>query len=140
MLKSVFLELIPIYFIKMRYTEVCLSKQKKTMDLLTTKYMRANIAYEGLTRTETYDYPEEALREALLNALIHKDYSSSNPIQISVYGNWMMIYNNGELPENWTIETLTDKHTSEPANPDIAKAFFRAGYIEILGQRYKKYY
>ena len=107
---------------------------EKTMDLLTTKYMRANIAYEGLTRTETYDYPEEALREALLNALIHKDYTSSNPVQISVYGSWMMIYNNGELPENWTIKTLTDKHTSEPANPDIAKAFFRAGYIEIWGR------
>ena len=107
---------------------------EKTMDLLTTKYMRANIAYEGLTRTETYDYPEEALREALLNALVHKDYSSSNPVQISVYKDWMMIYNNGELPDNWTVETLTEKHTSEPANPDLAKIFFRAGYIEIWGR------
>ncbi len=55
-------------------------------------------------------------------------------IQISVYSNWMMIYNNGELPENWTIATLMDKHTSEPANPDIAKVFFRAGYIEVWGR------
>lgn len=96
---------------------------EKTMDLLTTKYMRANIAYEGLTRTETYDYPENALREALLNALIHKDYSSGNPIQISVYADWMMIYNSGNLPEGWTIDTLTVKHSSMPSNPDIAKTF-----------------
>ncbi|MBC8181803.1 winged helix-turn-helix transcriptional regulator [candidate division KSB1 bacterium] len=45
-----------------------------------------------------------------------------------------MIYNNGELPKNWTINTLKEKHTSEPANPDIANAFFRAGYIEIWGR------
>ncbi len=45
---------------------------EKTMDILLTKYLKANIAYEGLSRTETYDYPENALREAILNALIHK--------------------------------------------------------------------
>ena len=107
---------------------------EKTMDLLLTKYMRANIAYEGLTRTETYDYPEDALREALLNALIHKDYTSGSPIQISVYADTLMIYNSGELPKNWTIENFKVKHKSEPANPDIANAFFRAGYIEVWGR------
>ncbi len=107
---------------------------EKTMDLLLTKYMKANIAYEGLTRTETYDYPENALREALLNALIHKDYASATPIQISVYKDWLMIWNAGDLPKGWTIETLKHKHISEPANPDIANAFFRAGYIEIWGR------
>jgi ATP-dependent DNA helicase RecG len=45
-----------------------------------------------------------------------------------------MIYNNGDLPRGWTTETLKIKHTSEPANPDIAKAFFRAGYIEAWGR------
>lgn len=107
---------------------------EKTMDLLLTKYMRANIAYEGLTRTETYEYPEDALREALLNSLIHKDYSSGNPIQISVYKDWMMIWNAGDLPKGWTKATLKKKHTSEPANPDIAGIFFRAGYIESWGR------
>jgi len=111
-----------------------LNQAEKTMDLLLTKYMRANIAYEGLTRTETYDFPEKALREALLNALIHKDYSSGNPIQISVYSDWLMIYNSGKLPDGWTMETLKKKHTSQPANPDIANVFFRAGYIEEWGR------
>lgn len=107
---------------------------EKTMDLLTTKYMKANIAYEGITRTETYDYPEKALREAVLNAIIHKDYSSNVPVQISVYDRWLMIYNSGRLPEGWTLETLTQKHSSIPANPDIARVFFRAGYIENWGR------
>ena len=47
---------------------------------------------------------------------------------------WLMIYNNGDLPRGWTVDTLKIKHTSEPANPDIAKAFFRAGYIETWGR------
>lgn len=107
---------------------------EKTMDLLTTKYMKANIAYEGITRIETYEYPVEALREAVLNAIIHKDYSSNVPVQISVYDRWLMIYNSGRLPEGWTLDTLKQKHSSIPANPDIARIFFRAGYIENWGR------
>jgi len=107
---------------------------EKTMDLLLTKYMRANIAYEGITRTETYDYPEEALREAVLNAIIHKDYTSGSPIQISVYDKTIWISNTGNLPQSWTVETLKKHHKSIPPNPDIANAFFRAGYIEVWGR------
>ena len=107
---------------------------EKTMDLLLTKYLKANITYEGLTRSETYDYPEEALREAILNAIIHKDYTSGSPVQISVYENMLWINNSGELPSGWTVETLKVKHRSDPANPDIANVFFRAGYIEIWGR------
>ncbi len=107
---------------------------EKTIDLLTTKYMKANIDYKGITRTETYDYPEKALREAVLNAIIHKDYSSNVPVQISVYERWLLIYNRGSLPEGWTLDTLKQKHSSVPANPDIARVFFRAGYIENWGR------
>jgi ATP-dependent DNA helicase RecG len=66
----------------------------------------------------------------LLNAVSHKDYSGGVPIQISVYKDKLMIWNEGQLPENWTIETLLEKHASKPFNPDIANAFFRSGYIE----------
>ncbi len=107
---------------------------EKTIDLLTTKYLRAYIDYDGLTRTENLDYPESALREAVLNALVHKDYSSSIPVQISIYNDWLMIWNSGELPNGWTTDTLKNKHTSNPFNPDIANTFFRAGFIEIWGR------
>ena len=55
-----------------------------TMDLLLTKYLKAMISYEGVQRVETYPVPEEALREAVLNAIAHKDYGSGIPVQISV--------------------------------------------------------
>ena len=90
--------------------------------------------YEGIQRVETYPYPDEALREAIFNAVAHKQYSSGIPIQISVYSDKMYIYNNGKLPEEWTIEKLFSKHPSQPYNPLIAYAFFIAGYIESWGR------
>jgi len=107
---------------------------EKTMDFLLTKYTKALISYEGLTRVETYEYPKDALREALLNAVAHKDYTGPYPIQISVYVDKIMIWNYGRLPENWTVEDLLNKHSSQPRNPDIATAFFRSGYIESWGR------
>jgi len=111
---------------------------EKTTELLFTKYIKALISYEGLNRVETFEYPKEAIREALLNAVAHKDYSGGVPIQISVYKDKLMIWNEGELPENWTIETLLDKHASKPFNPDIANALFRSGYIESWGRGISK--
>jgi len=107
---------------------------EKTMDFLLTKYTKALISYEGLTRVETYEYPKDALREALLNAVSHKDYTGPYPIQISVYADKIMIWNYGRLPENWTVEDLLNKHSSQPRNPDIATAFFRSGYVEAWGK------
>lgn len=107
---------------------------EKTMDLLFTKYIKAMISYEDIYRVETYEYPKDALREALLNAVAHKDYTGPYPIQISVYENKIMIWNYGKLPENWTVEDLLDKHSSQPRNPDIATTFFRSGYVESWGR------
>ena len=107
---------------------------EKTMDLLFTKYIKAMISYEGIYRVETFEYPKEAVREALHNAIAHKDYTGATPIQISVYKDKIMIWNYGELPANWTIDTLQKKHSSLPHNPDISNAFFRIGYIEAWGR------
>jgi len=107
---------------------------EKTMDLLFTKYIKAAISYEGISRVETYEYPKDAVREALLNAVAHKDYSGGVPIQISVYSDKINIWNEGQLPENWTVKNLLEKHASRPYNPDIANALFRSGYIESWGR------
>lgn len=96
--------------------------------------MKAGISYEGLYRKERFPLPIPALREALLNAVVHKDYSANTAIQISIYPNKLMLWNPGQLPENWTLEKLLTKHESIPYNPDIANAFFRAGLIESWGR------
>ena len=107
---------------------------ERTMDLLLTKYLQASIGYQGLHRVEKFPFPEIALRETLLNAIAHKDYSSGIPIQISVYADKIIFWNEGTLPENWTVEELKKKHASRPFNPDISTAFFRAGLIEAWGR------
>ncbi len=106
----------------------------RTIETLKAKYLKALISYEGLQRVESYPMPIEALREAILNAVAHKDYSSGTPIQISVYSDKLMIWNPGQLPGDWTVENLLQKHSSKPYNPDIANTFFRAGMIEAWGR------
>jgi len=107
---------------------------EQTLSVLKSKYLKAYISYNGIERVEDYIFPESAIREAILNAICHKDYGSNTPIQISVYANKIIFFNCGELPENWTIEKLREKHPSKPYNPDIANTLFWAGYIETWGR------
>jgi ATP-dependent DNA helicase RecG len=107
---------------------------EKTLDLLLTKYMKAYISYEGITRVERFLFPRDALREVLLNAIVHRDYSTGNPIQIRVYDDQIRFGNDGQLPEGWSVNNLLQKHTSKPYNPLIAGAFFRTGDIESWGR------
>lgn len=110
----------------------------KIIEVVYLKYMKAKIAYEGMQRIERYFVPEAALREALLNALCHKDQASGIPIQISVYDDRLYIANCGQLPENWTVENLMSKHASKPFNPNIAHVFYLAGFIESWGRGIEK--
>lgn len=110
----------------------------RALDLLKTKYTYQAISYEGGHRREKALYPEDALREVLLNALAHKDYTSGLPIQVSVYPDRIMVWNAGELPENWDVERLFEKHPSLAPNPSVANGFFRAGDIEAWGRGYRR--
>lgn len=78
--------------------------------------------------------PDAALREALLNALVHRDYSVPAPVQIRVYEGRLAIWNPAVLPEGWSVADLLRPHASIPYNPNIANAFFRAGDIEAWGR------
>lgn len=110
----------------------------KIVEVLYLKFMKAKISYEGIQRIERYFVADEALREALLNALCHKQYESCTPIQISVYEDRLYIANCGKLPENWTVNNLMSKHASKPYNPSIANVFYLAGFIESWGRGIEK--
>lgn len=110
----------------------------KIVEVIHLKYMKAKISYNGMQRIEKYFVPEDALREALLNALCHKNYSNGIPAQISVYEDKLYIANCGALPENWTLENLMSKHASKPFNPNIAHTFYLAGFIESWGRGIEK--
>lgn len=78
------------------------------------------------------------MKEALLNAVVHKQHESGIPIQINVYSNKLYIGNIGQLPETWTVENLFEKHNSKPYNPNIAHGFYLAGQMESWGRGIEK--
>jgi len=102
-------------------------------DLLLTKYIDKKISYEGIIRIENFIYPYKALREAIINAIVHKDYSGV-PIQISIYDEKMIIWNDGSLVSGINIDDLKRKHISKPRNTLIADIFYKAGFIEAWGR------
>jgi ATP-dependent DNA helicase RecG len=104
----------------------------KVLRTLDNKFLIRNISFEGMNRVETLEYPVTALREMLLNALVHRNYMGA-PTQIRVYDNKLSIWNHGVLPEGITLDKLTKSHSSYPRNPILAEACFRGGYIDSWG-------
>lgn len=106
--------------------------------LLEERYLIHAISYDKHHRRERIQYPEDSLRESILNAIINKDYASGYPIQISVYPEHLSVWNDGQLPEGWTVGRLFVKHPSMPYNPSLANVFFRSGDIESWGRGYRR--
>jgi len=106
-----------------------LDKVLRTLDY---KFLIRNISFEGMNRIETLEYPLPALREVLLNALIHRNYMGA-PTQIRVYDKKLFVWNDGGLPETITLQQLKQFHSSHPRNPIIAEACFRGGLIDSWG-------
>jgi len=104
------------------------------MYALYEKYIPGLFEYEGARRLTVFRYPHKAVREALINAIIHKRYDDFEPITVRVDPNRLSIYNDGELPEGWTVENLKRPHNSIRRNKKIADVFHHAGYIESWGK------
>ena len=106
--------------------------------LLEERYLVRAISYVKHHRREKIEYPEDSLRESVLNAITNKDYTSGYPIQISVYPDHLSVWNYGQLPEGWTVGRLFVKHPSMPLNRSLANVFFRSGDIESWGRGYRR--
>ena len=105
----------------------------RTLDLLYTKYTRGSISYrDDIYRVETFPVPRRAMREAVINALIHRDYAEPTSTQIRVNDGDIEIRNSALLPPDWVAEDTG--MLSQPHNPWIAQAFFRTGMIEAWGR------
>ena len=105
----------------------------RALDILRTKYLLSYISYEGIHRREKLVYPYEALREALLNSIIHREYFVSSEIQIRIYDDKLVMGNEARL-QDITVEDLSRPHPSRPHNKLIADVFYKAGFIESWGR------
>ena len=100
---------------------------------LNHKFLTRPVDFVGMHRVEKDEYPVDAMREMLLNALVHRTYMGAH-IQLRVYDDKLSIWNEGVLPFGLTLEELKGEHNSRPRNPKIAKACFMAGYIDTWGR------
>jgi ATP-dependent DNA helicase RecG len=100
---------------------------------LNHKFLTRPVDFVGMQRVEKDEYPVAALREMLLNALVHRTYMGAH-IQMRVYDDRLSIWNEGGLPFGLTLDELKGEHNSRPRNPLIAKACFMAGYIDAWGR------
>jgi len=88
---------------------------------------------QGLEREERYDYPPEALREAVVNAICHRDYAvTGQRVEIRLFDDHVDIISPGGLPGHITLENILDEHYSR--NPRLVRGLYYWGYIEELGQ------
>ena len=95
--------------------------------------------FKGLERIEKVDYPEEALREALLNALVHRDYSFSGSIIINVNDKEMEFISIGGLLPGLSPDDIRSG-ISQPRNKNLADIFHRLHLIESYGTGIRKIY
>jgi len=106
---------------------------KNVPNQLNYKFFTKTIDFEGMLRVEKGEYPVAAIREMLLNALVHRTYMGSM-IQLRVYDNKLTLWNEGNLPEGMELESLKRHHISRPRNPIKADICFKAGYIDSWGR------
>ncbi len=102
-------------------------------EMLNAKFFIHPIDFMGMQRVELYEYPVAALREMILNALVHRNYMGA-PTQIRLYEENFGVWNDGGLPEGISEEDLKKVHRSKPRNPLLADVCFKAGYIDSWGR------
>ncbi len=106
---------------------------KEVSELLNRKFFIRKISFEGMQRIERGEYPVAALREMLLNALVHRNYLGSSVVQMRMFDNHINIWNEGKLPDGISLDSLKRQHPSRPGNLLIADVCFKGGYIDAWG-------
>ncbi len=90
---------------------------------------------EGTTASvpTNYELPPDAVKEAIVNAVVHRDYTSKGSVQVMLFRNRLEVWNPGQLPYGLTVSKLLEPHKSLPANPLIADPLFWTGYVDKVG-------
>lgn len=129
-----------VFLDRKEYTGDLFSQLEQT-EIFLKNHLHLRGEIKGLQRTDTLEIPEAALREALINAVIHRDYTNpGRDIKVGIYDDLVNIVSPGGLPNTLTNETLSDGR-SEIRNRVLARVFKELGYIEQWGsglQRIKR--
>lgn len=87
----------------------------------------------SITAPAIYELPPDAVGEAIVNAIAHRDYHSNASVEVRLFADRLEVWNPGALPGTLTLDDLRDAHPSVPNNPLIAESLYLARYIEKAG-------
>lgn len=87
----------------------------------------------SITAPATYELPPDAVGEAIVNAIAHRDYHSNASVEVRLFADRLEIWNPGALPGTLTMDSLRHDHPSVPYNPLLAESLYLARYIERVG-------
>ena len=100
-------------------------------------YNRTRAEFSGLARIDKRDYPEEALRESLLNSLVHREYSYSGSTLVNIFDDRIEFVSLGGLVKGLTVDDIF-LGVSQPRNEKLAAIFYRLKLIEAYGTGMQK--
>ena len=121
-------------FIDMRVISGTIIDQvDKSLDFVLEHIPKAVWLDGKLQREEKYQYPPDAFREAIVNAICHRDYEERGDIQIRVFDDFLEVWSPGKLPEPLRLEDLKKTHKSVPRNPLLARQLFWIKFVEEVG-------
>lgn len=103
------------------------------------KYNQIKASFSGLLRTDKYDYPQDAVREALINSITHRDYGFSASTLINIFDDKIEFISLGGLVKGMKLETIMIG-ASQSRNPDLAAVLYRMQLIESFGTGIGKIY
>ena len=117
-----------------------LFKQILEVEAVLKSVINKKSSIKDFDREDIWDYPLVALREAVLNALIHREYSDqSSCTQIKIFDNKIWIYNTGDLFGGLTLKQIqSSHHPSKSRNPLVMSVIYKAGYVEQFGTGIKR--
>ena len=120
-------------FIDMKVLRGNVIEQIDSAEKFVMNHIRLSAEIKGFLREERWEYPLPAIREAITNAICHRDYFSTANVHVSIYDDRIEVWNPGGLPPGLTVEALKGPHKSIPRNPLIANALYFIKYIERWG-------
>jgi len=123
----------PLEFIDMKVFCGNIIDQRDDSLKFVKEHINLHAEIKGTERVEKWEYPIEAIREAITNAICHRDYRISSKVQIRIFDDRLEVWGCGLLPEPLTPEDLKRKHDSILRNPLIGKNFFLIKFIEEWG-------
>jgi len=123
----------PLEFIDMKVFGGNIIDQREDVVEFVKEHIKLHAKIVGMERIETWEYPIDAIREAITNAICHRDYEISANVQVRIFDDRIEIWGCGHLPEPLTVEDLKQRHISILRNPLVGKCFFWIKFIEQWG-------